>query len=408
MDRLEGPFGLLEVLLRDDHHEADAHVEHAVHLLVVDLALVLDELEDRRNFPCRTVNLGVHALREDARDVVRETAASNVRHAVDLDLPVHQLGDGLEEALVHGEERVAERLVRPRKLVLPGILAEIEDHAARERKAVRLQAVRRETEDHVSSADRLAGDELRLGDAADDRADEIVLARRIETRHFGGLTAEERHLVLLARLAEAGDNRLELLGVDLRGADVVHEEKRRGALHEDVVHAVVDDVLSDRVVLVHHRRHLQLRADAIGRGDENHVLALRDLVETPERADVADDVRRLRRGDHLLDGAHSPHLHVNVNAGCGICGLLLLNHDSLPLKWWTAWKTKRGRVFAPPFGDLRACCWNQAPCRSCACRAPSSRHAPASGTGAGRSGPGSPRSACGSPPSSPGASRCRC
>ena len=252
-----------------------------------------------------------------------------MRHAVDLDLAVHQLGDGLQEALVHGEKRVAERLVRPGELVLPRILAEVEDHTASKRKAVRLESARGEAENHVPGADRLARDELRLGDAADDRADEIVLARRIEARHFGGLAAEERHLVLLAGLAETGNDRLELLGVDFRRADVVHEEKRLGALHEDVVHAVVDDVLPDRVVLVHHRGHLQLRADAVGRGNENHVLALRDLVEPPERADVADDVRRLRRSDHLLDGADCPHLHVNVNAGCGICGFFLLDHDIL-------------------------------------------------------------------------------
>ena len=326
MLRLQDVRRLLERLLRDDHHEADAHVEDAVHLVGVDLALVLDELEDRRHLPGRAVDLGVHALGEDPRNVVRKPAARDVRHAADLH-GLHERPDRLQEALVRREKRVAERLVRPGKLVPPRILADVEDDAPRQREAVRLEPVGREADDHVARADGLARDELRLLDAADDRADEIVLADRIEPRHLGGLAAEERHLVLLARLAKPGDDGLELRRIDLRRADVVHEEERHRALHEDVVHAVVDDVLPDRVVLVHHRRHLELRADAVRGRDEDHVLPLRDLVKPAERADSPDHVRRLRRRDHLLDRADRPHLDVDVDARRRICRLLLfLDH----------------------------------------------------------------------------------
>ena len=48
---LENVGGLLELVLGKDHHIADAHVENAVHLVAVDLALVLNELEDRRDLP---------------------------------------------------------------------------------------------------------------------------------------------------------------------------------------------------------------------------------------------------------------------------------------------------------------------------------------------------------------------
>ena len=59
----------------------------------------------------------------------------------------------------------------------------------------------------------------------------------------------------------------DLLGDGRRqapGREVVEEEERRGALHEDVVDAVVDEIVADGVVPVRQERHLQLRADAVG------------------------------------------------------------------------------------------------------------------------------------------------
>ena len=177
-----------------------------------------------------------------------------------------------------------------------------------------------------------------LRETAHDGADEIVLAHGIETRHLRGLAAEKRHLVLLARLAEAAHDLLELLGVDLRRAHVVHEEQRLGALNEDVVHAVVDDVLADGIVLAHHRGHLQLGAHAVGRGHENLVLAGGHAVKPAERTDVPDYAGRLGGRDHLLDRTNRLHLDVDVDAGCGIGGLLLriFRHG---LQFFRDWET---------------------------------------------------------------------
>ena len=91
---------------------------------------------------------------------------------------------------------------------------------------------------------------------------------------------------------------------------------------------MVDDVLTNRVVLVHHRRDLELGAHAVSRRDENHVLARRDLVKTAKRSDITDDGSRLRRSNHLLDGADGIHLDVNVDTRLGIRGLGFLGHDS--------------------------------------------------------------------------------
>ena len=130
-------------------------------------------------------------------------------------------------------------------------------------------------------------------------------------------------MVLLARFAKTRHDGLEDDGIDLGRADVVHEEERQRTLHEDVVDAVVHDVLPDGVVLVHHRGDLELRAHAVGRGDEYLVLAGRDLVEAAERADVADDGLRLGSRDHLLDGTDRVHLDVDVDACLRVRRLLL-------------------------------------------------------------------------------------
>src|SRR5439155_25493358 len=45
---------------------------------------------------------------------------------------------------------------------------------------------------------------------------------------------------------------------------VVEEEQRLGALNQNVVDAVVDEIGANRAVTVRHERHLQLRADAEG------------------------------------------------------------------------------------------------------------------------------------------------
>ena len=177
------------------------------------------------------------------RSMKLKIVGTDVGHAGHLDVVVQQAADGLEEALVHGEKGVADRLVRARELVLRRHLADVEEHAAGEGEAVRLETAGGQADDHVPGADGLSRDEPLAGDGADDRADEVVFVGGVEAGHFGGLAAEEGHVVLLAGLAEAADDLLEGGAVELGGAHVVHEEEGLRALHEDVVHAVVHDVL---------------------------------------------------------------------------------------------------------------------------------------------------------------------
>lgn len=105
---------LVHVRAGDDEHHADAAVERAAHLLRSDVAAIHDEAEDGREGPARDVDDATCILGEDARDVLCEAAACNVREAFDS-----AGADGGEEGLdinaCGGEE-----LLPKSGLVVPG------------------------------------------------------------------------------------------------------------------------------------------------------------------------------------------------------------------------------------------------------------------------------------------------
>ena len=86
------------------------------------------------------------------------------------------------------------------------------------------------------------------------------------------------------------DDRLGNRGRESAGREVVEEEQRLGALHQDVVDAVIDEVAADRVVASREERDLQLRADAVGARDEHRLAncARLEPEQAAERTDVGE------------------------------------------------------------------------------------------------------------------------
>jgi len=79
---LEPPLDALDVVRIEHQHEADPHVEHAVHLVGLDLAQLGDPVEDLGHRPAagfddRAASVGQHAL-----EVVLESSAGDVSHSV--------------------------------------------------------------------------------------------------------------------------------------------------------------------------------------------------------------------------------------------------------------------------------------------------------------------------------------
>ena len=171
------------------------------------------------------------------------------------------------------EQRVAERgaaEVDARQLEL-GLVA-VDEHAAHEREAVGVQPARREAEHDVAGRDLRAVDHLGPVDDAHAEAGQVVLVGLHRAGVLGHLAADQRAAGLPAALGDAGDDRGDQLAVELADRDVVEEEERLGAGHEDVVRAHRDEVDSHRVVLAEQLREHELGAHAVGAGDHDRLV----------------------------------------------------------------------------------------------------------------------------------------
>ena len=187
------------------------------------------------------------AMRKHARQVVRDAAAGDVRHPLDAPA-VEQRTDERQVRAMRLEQRVANG---PRQLGHVAVHREpqmLEDDAPRQRVAVRMESRRRNADEHVANGDRASRDQPMPIDDADDEAGDVVFAFAVEAGHLRRLAAEQRAAVLTARSGDAADDRLRNRGRQSAGRQVVEEEQRLGALHQDVVDAVVDEVAADRVV----------------------------------------------------------------------------------------------------------------------------------------------------------------
>jgi hypothetical protein len=104
---------------------------------------------------------------------------------------------------------------------------------------------------------------LVLLDDADDGAGEVVVAMLVESRHLRRLAARERHVVRAAAARDALDDPRDLAHGESGARDVVHEGDRPRGVHQDVVHAVVDEILAHRIPAARLQRHHHLGADAV-------------------------------------------------------------------------------------------------------------------------------------------------
>ncbi len=155
---------------------------------------------------------------------------------------------------------------------------------------------------------------------ADDEAGDVVFAVGVEAGHLGGLAAEQRAAVLAAAAGDARDDLFGDVGRQPPGRQVVEEEQRPRALHQDVVDAVVHEIGADRVVAAGHECDFELRADAVRARDE-HRLAKAGGIEreqSAERTDLGQHAGRERRARQGFDASDGFVAGVDVDAGLAI------------------------------------------------------------------------------------------
>jgi hypothetical protein len=143
--------------------------------------------------------------------------------------------------------------------------------------------------------------ELRFLDDADDRPREVVVSFAVEARHLGGLAADERAADLAAATRESRHELLDALRLEDAHRDVIEEEERTAAVHENVVGGMTDEVVADRVMAVAEDGHLELGPDAVDRREEDLTIGAGDTERSRERSDIADHAGHERRAQVRFD-----------------------------------------------------------------------------------------------------------
>ena len=89
-------------------------------------------------------------------------------------------------------------------------------------------------------------------------------------------------------------------GVEAARADVIEEEERPRSPAEDVVDAVVHNIVADGIVPPETDSHVDLGADAINTAHQDRPVAARSSVEATEAAYIPHDLRAERGADGFL------------------------------------------------------------------------------------------------------------
>ncbi|MEA2528500.1 MAG: hypothetical protein QOG89_144 [Thermomicrobiales bacterium] len=173
----------------------------------------------------------------------------------------------------------------------------------------------------IAVTNRAAGDERVRIDGADDETSGVVLALGIQTGHLRRLATDQGETVLPAGGGHPADQSLQHIPFESPHRDVVEEEKGAGAAGEDIVDAVIDEIGTDATVgtAAEYKSEFELRADAIGAGDQEPV---RSGIEPVDASEVTDGSRRSGGGEGRVRVRFQPvnrsGRRVDVDAGVAI------------------------------------------------------------------------------------------
>ena len=118
--------------------------------------------------------------------------------------------------------------------------------------------------------------------------------------------------------------------------EVIEKEQRLGALDENVVDAVIDEIGADRVVAAGHERDLEFGPDAVGARDEDGVLkpVAVEAEQAAERSDVGQHAGREGRPRQGLDSPHRLVSGVDVDPGLTV----IHQKSSFPISVCINWR----------------------------------------------------------------------
>ena len=168
------------------------------------------------------------------------------------------------------------------------------DDPAHQRERVGMHAGTGQAEDRIARLD-VARQQRAALRRAHREAGQVVVAAAIHARHFRRFAADQRAARLAAALGDAADDRRRLRYVQPAGGEIVQEEQRLGALHDQVVDAHRHQVDADGGVQAGLDRDAQFGADAVRAGNQDRVVKSRRL-RVEQRAEPAEAAQSRRLG----------------------------------------------------------------------------------------------------------------
>ena len=203
------------------------------------------------------------------------------------------------------------------------VAGDVEGDLPRQAEAVRVQPGRGHADHHVVGLDRPAVDHPLLLGHADAEAGQVVIAGGVDVGQDGRLAAQQGAVGLDAAVRDALDDLLQQGRIVLGHGHVVEEEQRLGPAAQGVVDAHGHQVDADRVVHARRHGHLELRAHAVGAGDQHGVLVVPgeelvgeiELEEAGEPAFQGDHAGRIGPRQQPRQPGHRLAVDLQIDAG---------------------------------------------------------------------------------------------
>ena len=198
-----------------------------------------------------------------------------------------------------------------------------------------MDARRGEGDQDVARRDVPAREQAAALRGPDRKAREIVVAVGVHAGHLRRLASDKRAAGLHAAGRDALDHLVGDVARQLAAGEIVEEEQRLRALHDDVVHRHRDKVDADRVVHAGLDRDLELCPDAVIGRDQHGIREAGGLQieQAAEPADLGVGAAPAGRAHQRLEAFDESVAGLDVDArlrvGEAAIGRLVLGHSRL-------------------------------------------------------------------------------
>ena len=149
----------------------------------------------------------------------------------------------------------------------------VKQDLSRQRVTVAMKTAGRKPDQNISGDNGLGIENSFPFDDSDDEASQIIFTVGKIAGMLSGLAPDQYTARLTAACGNTPHNHLGDIDVKLAADKVIQEEKRLGALSDDIIHAHGHKIDADGIVFLHHERHFELGPDAV-RGRNQHRVAI--------------------------------------------------------------------------------------------------------------------------------------